>query len=116
MAKISRDRGAAYEREIANEFKDWGYKAYRTAQHMGKTGQAPDVSGIPGLHPECKRRRKIAVYEWMDQAVNDAMAEGKGNVPVVFCRADMEESLAIVRLEDFIQMYREWEAGNVQSE
>ena len=93
MAKISRDRGAAYEREIANEFKDWGYKAYRTAQHMGKTGQAPDVSGIPGLHPECK-----------------------GNVPVVFCRADMEESLAIVRLEDFIQMYREWEAGNVQSE
>lgn len=112
MAKISRDRGASYEREIANAFKDWGYPAYRTAQHMGKTGQAPDVSGIPGLHPECKRRRSIAVYEWMKQAVNDSKAENKGNIPVVFCRADGEESLAVMRLEDFLKIYREWEAGN----
>ena len=112
MAKISRDRGAAYEREIANAFKDWGYKAYRTAQHMGKTGQAPDVGGIPKVHAECKRRRSIAVYEWMKQAINDSKAEDKGNIPVVFCRADNEESLVVIRLEDFLTIYREWESGN----
>jgi len=67
---------------------------------------------VPGLHAECKRRRSIAVYEWMSQAVHDAEAEGKGNLPAVFCRGDDREMLTIMRTDDFLQLYREWEAGN----
>lgn len=111
MAKISRDRGAKYEREVAQEFRDYGYDAYRTAQHMGKTGQAPDIV-VPGMHAECKRRRKIAAYEWVHQAEHDAAAEGKGNHPVVFCRADGEKTLAIMPIDVFMDLYREWRSAD----
>ena len=111
MAKISRERGKIFEREVANFFKDYGYDAYRTAQHKGKTGLAADVENVPNLHIEAKRRRSIGVYEWMHQAQDEAKAEGKGNIPVVFCRADDEKMLVVMRAEDWIQLYREWEAG-----
>jgi hypothetical protein len=48
---------------------------------------------------ECKRRRKIALYEWMEQAIVSA----NGNqIPVVVCRGDGKESLAVFRLDDAI--------------
>ena len=110
MAKISRDRGKAFEREAANLFKEWGHNAYRTAQHMGKTGQAPDVV-VKGLHLECKRRRSVAVYEWYDQAKADSLAEGKGNLPTVIFRADNKPPMVMMHFEDFIQLYNEWISG-----
>lgn len=116
MAKISRDRGAKFEREVANLFKDWGHEAFRTAQHMGKTGQAPDVK-VKGLHVECKRRRQIASYEWYKQAKADSLAEGKGNLPVVVFRADNEPPMVMMHFEDFIQLYNEWiNGGNYETE
>lgn len=115
MGKISRDRGAKFEREIANIFKDWGYEAFRTAQHMGKTGQTPDVK-IDYLHAECKRRRSVAVYEWYDQARRDALAEGKGNIPVVFFRADGKPPMAMMHIESFIELFSEYYAGRKMKE
>ena len=116
MAKISRDRGARFEREVVSLCNDYGYPAFRTAQHKGKTGKAADVEGVPGLHIEAKRRRSIGAYEWVHQAVEEASAEGKGNIPVVFCRADGERMLAVMLADDFMQFYREWEAGEVLKE
>lgn len=110
MAKISRDRGAKFERETANLFKDWGHDAFRTAQHMGKTGQAPDVK-VRGLHIECKRRRSLAVMEFYHQAVRDAAAEGKGNKPTVIMRADNEPSMTMISTEFFMELYSNWIAG-----
>ena len=107
MAKISRTRGASFEREVVNLFKDWGHKAFRTAQHMGKTGMAPDVQ-VDGLHVECKRRRSLAVMEFYHQAEHDARAEGKGNIPTVIMRADNEPPMVLMHFEDFIQLYNEW--------
>jgi len=107
MSKISRDRGAKFEREVVHLFKDWGHDAFRTAQHMGKTGQAPDVK-VEGLHVECKRRRSLAVMEFYHQAERDARAEGKGNLPVVIMRADNEPPMVMLSFEDFVQLYNEW--------
>lgn len=109
MAKISKDRGAAFEREVVHLFKDWGHEAFRTAQHMGKTGQAPDVK-VRGIHVECKRRRSLAVMEFYKQAKADATAEGKGNLPVVIMRADGEPPMVLMHFEDWIQMYNEWDS------
>lgn len=110
MAKISKDRGADFERECVHMFTSWGHDAFRTAQHMGKTGQAPDVK-VKGLHVECKRRRKIGVYDWYYQALEDSKAEDKGNLPTVICRADYKEPLVIMHFDDWIQLYNEWIAG-----
>lgn len=107
MAKISRDRGAAFEREVVHLFKDWGHEAIRTAQHMGKTGQAPDVK-VNGLHVECKRRRSLAVMEFYKQAKADSLAEGKGNLPTVIMRADNEPPMVMMAFEDWIKLYNEY--------
>jgi hypothetical protein len=50
---------------------------------------------------ECKRRRKIALYEWMEQAKVSAKGE---KMPVVICRADGKESLVIFTLDDAITL------------
>ena len=110
MAKISRDRGAKFEREVSGLFRDWGHEAFRTAQHMGKTGQAPDVK-VKGLHVECKRRRSLAVMDFYKQARADALAEGKGNLPAVIMRADNEPPMVMMHFEDWIQLYNEWISG-----
>ena len=50
---------------------------------------------------EVKRRKSIAVYEWIDQA---AAACAPYEVPVVICRGDKREFLVIQRLDDWMQM------------
>ena len=112
MAKISRDRGAAFEREVVHLFKDWGHEAFRTAQHMGKTGQAPDVK-VKGLHIEAKRRRSVAAMEWYKQALHDSRA---GNLPTVIFRADNEPPMVMMAFEDWIQLYNEWNSINTLKE
>ncbi len=52
---------------------------------------------------EVKRRRGVAVHEWVDQA---ARACGPGNIPVVACRGDGKEWLVVMRLEDALPLLR----------
>ena len=54
LGKMQRDKGARFERLVAGLFKVNGYNAFRTAQYSGKSGDAADVEGVPGIHIECK--------------------------------------------------------------
>ena len=117
MAKISRDRGKRFEREVANLFKDWGYDAHRTVQFCGKTGQAADVEiKDSGLHVECKMRKSIAMYEWYEQAVRDSRASGRNDIPIVVYRADGKPPMVTMHFEDFIRMFNEYHAGMMLKE
>ena len=111
MPVNSKAKGARYERELASNFREQGYDARRTAQYCGNTGDASDVVGLPGIHVEAKHQEKMQLYEWMAQAVRDAEAGGKGNLPAVFHRKNNAETLVTMRLDDWFQLYREWEAG-----
>lgn len=111
MPVNSKAKGARYERELASKFREQGYDARRTAQYCGNTGDASDVVGLPGIHVEAKHQEKMQLYEWMAQAVRDAEAGGKGNLPAVFHRKNNAETLVTMRLDDWFQLYREWEAG-----
>lgn len=64
--------------------------------------------GLPGIHIECKRVEKLNLLEAMEQAKHDARA---GEFPSVFHRRDRSEWLVTMRLEDWISLFREWEAG-----
>lgn len=110
MGKMSRDKGARFERIIASYFREYGYDAHRTAQYCGKTGKAADVEGVPGLHIECKHCERMSLYDWMDQAVRDTKNEIK---PVVIHKANNKPILVTMRLEDFMALYVEWDAGNI---
>ena len=108
----SKQKGARFERQLARIFREYGYTdARRTAQYCGNTGDASDVVGLPGLHIEAKHCEQMRLYEWMAQAKNDALANGKALLPAVFHKKNNAEILVTMELDDFMNLYREWEAG-----
>ncbi len=110
MAVNSKQKGARFERQLAGLFREYGYTdARRTAQYCGNTGDASDVVGLPGLHIEAKHQETMRLYEWMSQAKRDS--EGTGRLPAVFHKKNNAEILVTMRLDDFMNLYREWEAG-----
>ncbi|MDO5418407.1 MAG: hypothetical protein Q4F29_14515, partial [Lachnospiraceae bacterium] len=64
----------------------------------------------PGIHIECKRVEKLNLLDAVAQALHDAR---KGELSAVFHRRDRCEWLVTMRMEDWMQLYREWEAGRV---
>lgn len=112
MGKMQRDKGARFERALASIFRDYGYDARRTAQRCGKSGDAADVVGLPGLHIEAKNCQTMRLYEWMAQAKRDAEAGGKGFLPAVFHKKNNAEILVTMELPDFMNLYREFAAGH----
>ncbi len=110
--KYSRDKGARFERTLAAKLREFGYdEARRTAQYCGNTGDASDVVGLPYLHIEAKAQERMNLYEWIDQAKNDAKASGKGALPAVFHKKNNANILVTMEIDDFMQIYTEYEAG-----
>ena len=111
MAVNSKAKGARFERTLASKFREHGYEARRTAQYCGNTGDASDVVGLPGIHVEAKHAEQMRLYDWMAQAKRDAEAGGKNRLPAVFHKKNNAEILVTMELADWMNLYREWEAG-----
>lgn len=112
MAVNSKQKGARFERQLASKFREYGYSdSRRTAQYCGNTGDASDVVGLPHIHVEAKHQEKMQLYNWMDQAKRDAEAGGAGNLPAVFHKKNNADILVTMTLEDWMHIYREFEAG-----
>ena len=111
MAVNSKVKGARFERALAAFFRSQGYEARRTAQYCGNTGDASDVVGLPGIHVEAKHVEQMRLYEWISQAKRDAENGRKGNLPAVFHKKNNADILVTMRLEDWMHLYREWQAG-----
>lgn len=103
----SRNKGASGERELANKLKEYGYDARRGQQYCGANGDA-DVIGLDGIHIECKRVERLNLYDAMAQSVHDAK---ENENPAVFHRKNRCEWLVTMRLDDWIELYREWSNG-----
>ena len=104
--------GNDFSTDYANSYKavyyrGYGYKARRGQQYSGANGDA-DVVGLPGIHIEVKRREKLNIYDAIDQAKRDRKSD---ELPAVFHRKNHFEWLVTMPLEDWIKIYREWEAG-----
>ena len=104
----SRAKGARGERELAKKLREYGYASRRGQQYSGNNGDA-DVVGLPGIHIECKRVERLNLDMAMSQAIGDAK---EGKFPTVFHRKNNEPWLVTMRFEDWIEIYREWEAGH----
>lgn len=103
----SRDKGARGERELAGLLQGYGYDTRRGQQYCGANGDA-DVVGLPGVHIECKRVEKLHLEDAMAQSRCDAR---QGEMPVVMHRRNNCDWLVTMGLDDWIKIYREWEAG-----
>lgn len=110
----SKQKGARFERELAAKFREHGYEARRTAQYCGNTGDASDVIGLPGIHIEAKHQETMRLYDWIAQAKADSA--GSDKLPAVFHKKNYSSILVTLELDDFMQIYREYEAGLLERE
>jgi len=96
-----RDKGARGERELAAYLTDHGHPARRGQQYSGSP-DSPDVV-CPSLpfHFEAKRVERLRLHESFEQAVSDA---GPGKVPIVAYKANRRPWLAILRLDDLLEL------------
>ena len=106
----SRQKGARFERKLASKLKEYGYDCRRGQQYCGANGDA-DVVGLPHIHIEAKAQEKMYLYDWIAQAKRDAEAGGEGKLPAVFHKKNNAEILVTMTLEDWMHIYREFEAG-----
>jgi hypothetical protein len=70
----------------------------------GATGEdlqlSPAARAVLPVSIECKARHGIAVYEWLDQAVENA----GDYFPMVVAKGDRREPIVIMYLEDFFNL------------
>lgn len=73
MSGMQRRKGAVGEREVVEELNRMGMLCHRTAQRMGKAGDAADVVCVGlDVHIEVKRRENLAWKATLEQAERDA--------------------------------------------
>lgn len=99
----SRQKGKVGERELAKKLREYGYDCRRGQQYNGSDGSA-DVVGLEGIHIECKRVERLNIEDAMAQSKHDAR---KDEIPVVMHRKNNCKWLVTLRLDDFINMYKE---------
>ena len=99
----SRNKGKTGELELAKLLRNYGFKSRRGQQYCGTSGEA-DVTGLPGLHIECKRVEKLNLEAAMEQAVRDART---GERPAVFHRKNRKPWLTTLLTEDFMAIYKD---------
>lgn len=104
----SKQKGKRGELEWASFCREQGYDCRRTAQYCGRTGDASDVVGLPGVHQEVKRVERLNISEAIQQAKRDAAS---GEMPVVAHRRNGERWLVTMDADDWFALYREWEAS-----
>lgn len=109
MGKYSREKGKRFERQLANTLTAYGFPCRRGVQYSGRTGEADDVVGLKGIHIEAKNVERLNIWDAMEQAERDA---NENEYPAVFHTKNRKGVLVSMRLEDWIEIYREWVKNN----
>lgn len=100
--KSSQHKGRAAELELSRVLQEYGYPV--EPGRARSYGKVPDLSGLPGIHIECKRAEALRLSEWMEQARQDA--QRFGGLPAVFHRRNRESWRVTMDLSDWIELYR----------
>ena len=99
----SQRNGADGERELAALLREYGYPVERGGSMS--FGEVPDLTGLPGVHIECKRAEQLRPYSWLEQAERDAVRFGDG-LPAVFFRRSRSPWLVVMKLGDWLELYQ----------
>ena len=99
---MSQRKGRAAELELSRILQSHGYPV--EAGRAQSYGEVPDLSGLPGVHIECKRTETLRLTEWMQQAERDAQRFNDG-APAVFFRRSRSPWCVVMKLEDWMALY-----------
>lgn len=100
--KKSQAKGRRGEIELAGILQEYGYNV-KPADPLNY-GTIPDLTGLPGVHIECKRCEQLRLSEWMAQAERDAQRFQDG-APTIFHRKSRSPWLVTMRLVDWLNLY-----------
>lgn len=111
MGSKSQRKGRCAELELTRLLQAHGIPA-----EPGKAvsyGSTPDITGVPGIHVEVKRRENVNLSAALAQAAADAERFRDG-VPTVFHRKNREDWRVTMLLNDWLTLYQAAESGNNQ--
>ena len=101
VGRSAQTKGRMAEIELAQFLREHGLPDARPGAALNY-GTQPDVSGIPGLHIECKRHERLEITRWYEQAQQDAqrMQDGK---PAVIYRQNRRPWMITLALSDYLE-------------
>lgn len=102
MGSKSQRKGADDKQKLTAVLCGYGYHVKRGGSMS--FGEVPDLTGLPGIHIEVKRRERLNVPEAMKQAQRDS-ERFKDGAPTVFHRRSRESWLVTMRLVDWMALY-----------
>lgn len=115
----SKRKGDGYEREVAKFLDHHLFADSNQVQrmplsgggsHIGGGGKA-DLLGTPTIWVEAKRTERFQPYEAMAQAERGIAASRSNDKPVVITRRNRiatEDSLVVMRMKDWLDLYASW--------
>lgn len=99
MGARQRQRGAETEREVCKIITE--KTGWQTNRILGQARDGGADVRLGQFLIEVKRRKSIAVYEWLDQCQKASSVSDK---PVVIARGDHKGFVVIQPLEDWLEM------------
>lgn len=111
--KRSQAKGRAGELELCRLLQEYGYPVQ--PGEAVSYGSTPDLTGLEGVHIECKRGERQALYEWIQQAQRDS-EKFKDGLPAVFWRKNRAKWLVCMTLADWIELYQRKKAEEIGKE
>jgi hypothetical protein len=108
MGKLSRTKGANYERSLSKLFKEkmHGADIRRGLQFRGASKDVVADVENPIFWIECKRGIKPSVRGALKQAIADSDKTGK--IPLAVIRDDKQPAFCVLLLDDFLEFVGEW--------
>ena len=104
MGKYQRDKGARFEREIANQLKlVFGPRTKRSSGQCFSGDTRADVD-CPKIWVECKVGKKPNIKTALEQAEEARDSNGSTKLCVAVCKWDRQETFATMRLSEFLQI------------
>ena len=105
MSKYQRDKGANYERELANLFKSHGFNARRGLRQWQDKHGEPDVvvEDLPGLWIEAKKGKKTYPIAALNQAKEACSGSG---IPVAICKDDYDKTTVTMEFDFFVTLLK----------
>lgn len=106
--RMARNKGATFERLVANTLKDRGIKARRTSQFDGAFGH--DLTVELPINLECKAVESLNLGQAYEQAVADSKRDG--TMPIVIHKKNNKPVMTTLAFSDFIDILQ-WALGYV---
>ena len=111
--KRSQAKGRAGELELCRLLRGYGYPVQ--PGEAVSYGSTPDLTGLDGVHIECKRGEKQSLYEWIEQAQRDS-GKFKDGLPAIFWRKNRAQWLVCMTLENWMELYQRKKAEEIGKE